>query len=126
MPLFKISALALPFFLSLSPAAAAAVDVSAQVVLSLEGDFERNVVRYECEGLEPFTVDYINAQPNFLAILPVENQKLVFVSTIAGSGVRYVSGQYEWWTKGSDATLTDLTAAEGTEPAACLEVTETP
>jgi membrane-bound inhibitor of C-type lysozyme len=112
------------------PLAAAAmmggVDVSAQVVLSLEGNFERNVVRYECEGLEPFAVDYINAQPNFLAILPVDNQKLVFVATIAGSGVRYVSGQYEWWTKGSDATLADLTAAEGTEPVTCLEATETP
>ncbi|MDP1729754.1 MAG: MliC family protein [Devosia sp.] len=112
------------------PLAAAAmmggVDVSAQIVLSLQGNFERNVVRYECEGLEPFAVDYINAQPNFLAILPVGNQKLVFVSTIAASGVRYASGRYEWWTKGGDATLTDFTAAEGTGPVACLEVTETP
>jgi membrane-bound inhibitor of C-type lysozyme len=101
------------------------VDVSAAVILNFSGNFERNVVRYECEGVEPFAVEYVNAAPNFLAILPVGGQKLLFVSTIAASGVKYVAGQYEWWTKGSDATLTDLQADPQT-PATCLEITETP
>lgn len=102
------------------------VDVSAAVILNFSGNFERNVVRYECEGIEePLTVEYINAAPNFLAILPIGPQKLLFVSTVAASGVKYVAGQYEWWSKGSDATLTDLMANPQT-PASCLEITETP
>ena len=111
------------------PLAAAAVmggvDVSAQVVLSLQGNFERNVVQYQCEGIEPFSVDFVNAQPNFLALVPIGPQKLVFVAVISADGAKYVSGQYEFWTKGSDATLTDL-QADPQAPLACLEVTETP
>lgn len=101
------------------------VDVSAQVVLSLQGSFERNIVQYQCEGLEPFGVDFINAQPNFLAIVPIGEQKLVFVNVIAASGAKYVAGQYEFWTKGSDATLTDLQADPQT-PVNCSEVSNTP
>lgn len=124
MRLLRSGVLALPFCLALP--AAAAVDVAAQLVLSLPGNFERNVVRYQCEGLEPFAVDYINAHPNFLAVLPVGGESLIFASTISASGVRYVSGQHEWWTKGTDATLADLTAPEGTAPLACVELSETP
>ena len=101
------------------------VDVSAQVVLELAGNFERNVVHYQCEGLEPFSVDFINAAPNFLAIVPVGGKKLVFVNVMSGSGARYAAGQYEFWTKGSDATLTDLQADPQT-PVNCSEVTNTP
>ena len=101
------------------------VDVSAQVVLSLQGNFERRVIEYRCEGIEvPLYVDYINAAPNFLAIVPVIDHKLVFVATLSGSGVRYVSGNWEFWTKGTEATLTDLTEQQG--PFACEEFVETP
>ena len=113
----------------LLPLAAAAmlgnVDVSAQVVLNLAGDFERTVHHYQCEGIEPFAVDYINAAPNFLAILPIGGQKLVFVGVLSGSGAKYVSGQYEWWTKGADATLTDLQVTDQ-PPLNCSENIETP
>ena len=101
------------------------VDVSAQVVLNIPGNFERNVAHYQCEGLEPFSVDFINAQPNFLALVPISGQKLVFVAVLSGSGVKYVSGQYEFWTKGSEATLTDLQADPQT-PLNCSEATDTP
>lgn len=110
------------------PLAAAAlmgsVDASAAVILNFSGNFERNVTRYECEGMEPFVVDYINAEPNYLAIVPIEGRKMVFVSTLAGSGVKYVAGQYEWWTKGAEVTFTDL-LADG-DPRTCTEITETP
>lgn len=125
MRVLRTGLLALPLCLAAAPEVGA-VDVSAQVVLSMEQSFERNIVRYECDGLEPFAVDYINAHPNFLAIVPIDGQRLIFVSTISASGVRYVSGQHEWWTDGGDATLTDLTAAEGTAPVTCIEVAETP
>ena len=110
------------------PLAAAAmmgnVDVSAQVVLSLSGDFERNTVHYQCEGLEPFTVDFINAAPNFIALVPVGPQKLVFVNVMSADGAKYVSGQFEFWTRGAEATLTDLQADPPSVQ--CTEVTETP
>jgi membrane-bound inhibitor of C-type lysozyme len=111
------------------PIAAAAmlgsVDVSAQVVLNLNGNFERNRVEYHCEGMEPFSVDFINAEPNFLALVPVGGKTLVFVNVMSGSGARYASGQYEFWTKGADATFTDLQADPQT-PVSCSEANETP
>lgn len=110
------------------PIAAAAmmgnVDVSAQVVLSLTGNFERNTVQYQCEGLEPFSVDFINAQPNFIALVPIGPQKLVFVNVLSADGAKYVAGQYEFWTKGAEATLTDLQADP--QSVTCNEVNETP
>ena len=49
--------------------------------------------------------EYLNSDPNFLAIVPVGGSKLVFVNVLSGSGARYVAGSFEWFTKGSDATL---------------------
>lgn len=105
---------------------ATAVETSLQLVLELPGNAERNIVRYECDGLEPFAVDYVNASPTFLAIVPVEGERLLFANVVAASGARYVSGQYEWWTSGSNATLTDVMAPEGTDPLTCLEFVDTP
>ena len=100
------------------------VDVSAQVVLSLTGDFQKTTHQYQCEGLEPFTVEFINAEPNFLAIVPVGPRKMVFVNVISADGAKYVAGQYEFWTRGSDATLTDLQADP--QSVECTEAVETP
>ena len=110
------------------PLAAAAmmgnVDVSAQVVLSLSGDFQKTTHQYQCEGLDPFTVEFINADPNFLAIVPVGPRKLVFVNVMAADGAKYVAGKYEFWTRGADATLSDLQADP--QSVECSEVNETP
>jgi membrane-bound inhibitor of C-type lysozyme len=111
--------------LPLAAAMLGGLDVSAQVVLNLSGDFEQHVIRYECEGLDPFDVTFINASPNFLAILPIGGRKLVFVNVMAASGARYASGQFEFWTKGSTATLDDLQASPRT-PLQCNEVNDTP
>ena len=110
--------------LPLAAAMLGGLDVSAAVILGFPGNFERNVVRYQCGDLDPFAVEYINAAPNFLAIVPVGGEKMVFVATLAASGVRYAAGQYEWWTKGSEVTFTDL-IADG-EPLSCIEAGETP
>lgn len=111
------------------PLAAAAmmgnVDVSAQVILSLQGDFQKTTHAYQCEGIEsPFTVEFVNADPNFLAIVPVGPRKMVFVNVMAASGAKYVAGQFEFWTKGAEATLSDLQA----DPPSvnCAEVNDTP
>lgn len=107
---------------------ALAVESSMQIVLELQGNAQRDVLTYECEELpDLITVDYVNAAPTFLAFVPVNGEKLLFVSVLSGSGVRYASGQYEWSTKGAEATLIDLTAEEGATPmATCLEQTLTP
>lgn len=112
------------------PLAAAAmmggVDVSAAVILNFPGNFERNVVTYQCEGIEEqLAVTYVNAAPNFLAIVPIEGQNLVFVTVLSASGAKYAAGEYEWWNKGAEATLTNLTTPDA-EPTICTEMTETP
>ncbi len=101
------------------------LDVSAAVILNFSGNFERSVVQYDCGLSEPLSVDYINAAPNFLAIVPVDGQKLVFVTVLSGSGAKYAAGEYEWWTKGPEATLANLTTPDA-EPMTCTEISETP
>jgi membrane-bound inhibitor of C-type lysozyme len=107
-------------------APAMAVQTSMQIVLELQGNAQRDVKTYQCEGAEPFDVEYVNAAPIFLAFVPVAGEKLIFVNVMSASGARYASGQYEWSTKGGEATLTDLMAAKGTPPLSCLEHSETP
>lgn len=98
---------------------------SMQVVIALTGDAEQRTVRYQCDGVEPFAVEYLNASPNFLAIVPVDGAQLLFVNVAAGSGARYVAGTYEWWTKGSEATFADIQQPDAV-PLSCLEMSETP
>lgn len=83
---------------------------SASLTLTLEsaGDIERNVELYQCSEGETLTVQYINAAPNFLAIVPVDGENHVFATTISASGARYISGPYEWWSHQGEATLRDL------------------
>lgn len=111
------------------PLAAAAMmgstDVSAQVILSLSGDFQKTTHTYQCEGIEnPFAVEFINAEPNFLAIVPVGDRKMVFVNVISASGAKYVAGQFEFWTKGAEATLSDLQADP--QSVQCNEINDIP
>ena len=113
----------------LAPAAAAAVEASIQLELSTNTDFERRVMVYDCGAAEPLTVTYINAAPNFLALLPIaeEPEPLLFASVISASGVRYAAGQWVWWTKGVDASLYDATLGEDAEPVlTCSELNNTP
>lgn len=113
----------------LAPGAAQAAQVSLQLELSAGADFQRHVTIYDCGTAEPVTVSYINAAPNFLALVPVEGEteELVFAATLAASGVRYASGQWVWWTKGVDASLYDITLGEDAEPVlTCAELNNTP
>lgn len=116
--------------LSLAALPAGAVETSMQLVLELEGNAQRDVTTYQCEGIEePMVVEYINAHPIFLAIVPVEGESLIFVNVISASGARYVSGQYEWWSRGNEAFFTNAMTAEGeteAEPVTCHSVQEIP
>jgi len=112
------------------PAAAApASSVQSAITLTLSGarNAERRVIAYTCENSDGFSVEYINAVPNFLALLPIEGETMIFNAVISASGVRYVAAQYEWWTEGQEATLRDLTQGEDAEPlASCSEFSNIP
>ena len=72
----------------LAPTAVQATQATLQIELGTAGDFERRVMTYDCNDGSTVTATYINAAPNFLAILPVvdEPEPLVFTSVVAGSG----------------------------------------
>ncbi|MDB5622273.1 MAG: hypothetical protein JWR39_836 [Devosia sp.] len=110
------------------PALGAQTGVS--ITLGSEGgDLERHVIVYDCEAGDPISVQYINAAPNFLAILAVPDQAepLVFAAVLSASGVRYAAGQYIWSTKGADATLIDITEGDDAPPInTCSEINNTP
>jgi membrane-bound inhibitor of C-type lysozyme len=113
----------------LLPAAAQAVEASIQLELGTASDFERRAALYDCSAGEPFSVTYINAAPNFIALVPVEGEPepLVFAAVVAASGVRYAAGQWVWWTKGVDASLYDITLGEDADPVlTCAELNNTP
>ena len=102
---------------------------SAALTLTLESrsDIERRTVAYLCDNEQALAVQYINAPPNFLAIVPVEGESLIFATTISASGARYVAGPYEWWSHQGEATLRDLMQDEDAEPlATCTEANNTP
>ncbi|GHA16094.1 hypothetical protein GCM10007989_08900 [Devosia pacifica] len=114
----------------MSPALAQ-VDVSARTSLSLEltspSDIEVLSVDYRCDTIEPLTVQYINAAPNFLALVPVNDETLVFASVLSGSGARYTAATWVWWSSGTEASLYDLTLGEDAEPVAtCGEANDIP
>jgi membrane-bound inhibitor of C-type lysozyme len=113
----------------LAPLPASAVESTLQLQLSTDQDFERRTITYDCGAETPIQVIYLNAVPNFLAVVPIadEPQPLVFVSVVSASGVRYVSGHWVWWTKGPEATLHDATLSDDAEPLlTCSEFNDTP
>jgi membrane-bound inhibitor of C-type lysozyme len=63
-------------------------------------------VRYACKDGKDVTVSYVNAtNGDSFAYLPVDGTPHVFVGVTSGSGARYASGRYIWWSKGETGTL---------------------
>ena len=117
------------FATALLATAAHSAEASIQIELGATSDFDRRVMVYDCATEQPLSVTYINAAPNFLALVPIaeEPEPLVFAAVISASGVRYASGQWIWWTKGVDASLYDITLGEDAEPVlTCSEMNNTP
>lgn len=106
----------------------AAVGSAITITLGATGDFERKTVHYGCTGdQDSIAVDYLNAAPNYLALIPLDGTTLVFNTVLAASGAKYAAGKYVWWTKGNTASLYDLTQGENSKPIlTCNEVAETP
>src|SRR3569832_1618399 len=108
-------------------AAPAFADVSLSVGVTRSGDAEIKNTTYDCGDAGKLAVQYVNAAPNFLAVIPIKEQSLVFVNTISASGAKYESGQYVWCNKGADATLSDITEGRDAAPVmTCAEEYDTP
>jgi len=78
---------------------------------------------YQCEAGKTVTVTYWNSQAGqSFALLPVDGKPLLFVDTIAASGVKYMAGRYTWWTKGERGDLYDAMAGSNAAPvmSACM------
>ena len=114
-----------PLLLAATPALAA---VDLNVGINLSGDVQSVTAVYGCgEGTEPLTVKYINAEPNFFAIVPIEGEDVVLVNVVSASGAKYVSSVWEWWNKGSDASLHNVTEGLDAAPVlTCSENVQTP
>jgi membrane-bound inhibitor of C-type lysozyme len=109
------------------PTAPPTASVALSLTLQSATDVDQNSAIYQCDTGEVLGVQYINAAPNFLALVPVEGEVHVFVTTISASGARYVSGPFEWWSQGDEAMLRDLTQDEDAEPlATCTAAANTP
>jgi membrane-bound inhibitor of C-type lysozyme len=104
------------FFLAMTIPVAFAAN-APHVVVAVEGGGPdmRTTAHYDCGG-NAVDVEYINVEPDHLAIVPVEGGKRVFVLVLSGSGARYASGQYIWWSKGKEASLYDETRGADAPP----------
>ena len=102
-------------------ASPAIADAGVTLGLTLGGNTEIKTVQYTCKNHDPVTMQYVNAEPNFLAVLPIDGKSLIFVSVLAASGTKYASGQYELFSKGSEISLQDTT--EGLDAAPVLQCT---
>jgi membrane-bound inhibitor of C-type lysozyme len=77
----------------------------------------RQINKYTCATGKILRVTYWNtANGQSFALVPVKGQTLLFVSTLAASGVKYQAGSFTWWTKGPRADLYDATAGENAPP----------
>jgi membrane-bound inhibitor of C-type lysozyme len=103
---------------TLSMGICSAVAENGTIELHSNGRIERSQVTYDCGGQGLLVATYVNADPNFLAILtvPGQRQPTVFASVISGSGARYAAGKYVWWTKGNTASLYDTTLGDNAPP----------
>ena len=110
-------------FLLASPAPAALAADAPHISIAVENGSPnmRTTARYDCAG-KAVQVEYVNVEPDHLAIVPVDGSKRVFVLVLSGSGARYAAGQYIWWSKGNEASLYDET--KGTDAPPVLTCTE--
>ncbi|WP_153102197.1 MliC family protein [Paraburkholderia hayleyella] len=73
--------------------------------------------QYTCTTGKPLRVRYLNAvNGQSFALVPVKGKTLLFVSTVAASGVKYQAENYTWWTKGEHADLYDAMAGDNAPP----------
>ena len=74
---------------------------------------------YRCANGKSLQVTYLNAaNGQSFALVPVDGRPLLFVDTLAASGVRYQAGRYVWWNKGRHGDLYDTMRGANAAPLA--------
>ena len=60
------------------------ISARASLTLSLDsaGDIERRTVAYQCDNEQTLSVQYLNAAPNVLSLVPVDGESLIFASAL--------------------------------------------
>jgi membrane-bound inhibitor of C-type lysozyme len=67
----------------------------------------KQIRAYQCDDNKWISVLYINAtNGDSFAYLPIDGTRHIFVTVMSGSGAKYASGPYVWWTKGPQGNLT--------------------
>ena len=108
-------------------AAPAFADITLGVGLTVPGEAQIKVTKYDCDGHDPIVVQYLDAAPNFLALVPIDGQTVIFANTPSASGAKYEAGKHVWWSKGSQASLSDVTEGLDAAPVlSCAEENNTP
>ncbi len=100
---------AIPLAVALLAAASAQAD---PLTLDLPGTPERMRFAYECSDGVRRVVDYVNLPDNDLALVEAGSSRRLFVGVIAASGAKYAAGAQVWWSKGSEASLLDVTKGD--------------
>lgn len=68
---------------------------------------------------EAFTVEYLNAGENSLAVLPIHGKRMIFANVISASGARYAAGPYVWWDAGDRGVTLYAEGVDGHPKADC-------
>ncbi len=83
---------------------------------------EKVETTYQC-GSDKVEAVYFNAGDISLVRLGLKSGVTVAANVISGSGARYESGVYVWWSKGDEADLYDVMAdPEMKQPTHCVDV----
>ncbi len=89
---------------------------NGKITLPGSGKTEVTKTIMHCDDGQTLEATYYNNDPNALAVVKKgDNPEYVLVNVIAGSGAKYDGNIYEWWTKGSTGTFTDLMEQKSTE-----------
>ena len=95
---------------------------NTDIVIRLPGPEQsvaRETLNYQCDADQRISVEYINVGANSLAVVRIGEETVIAANVMAASGAKYAGGHFEWWTKGDEATLYDLTRGENAPGVNC-------
>ncbi|EJF87137.1 MliC family protein [Bartonella rattimassiliensis] len=120
------------FFAALSLSLFSSLNAFAgSLVIEVPDDPEptTEIVSYQCDtgtSKEHIEVTYLNAGNISLVDFKWNGKRIIASRSINASGVKYMGGSYIWWTKGDEATLSDLiNDPEGKNLIQCVEEQKT-
>ncbi len=95
--------------------AAAALTLALSACVStksgLDGYTASSTAAYQC-GQDQVTATFLNKQQNSIALVSVNGESpTLLANVLAADGAKYQGGIYQLWTKGDQATFTNLLKA---------------